>query len=164
MEFYAKIKMAKLGRNATGNAGVRGLLAKMAKDGNYKEYWDQIYYELALISISENNKVEARKFLHQSVDKSIANDDQKALSFMKLAELDYEDEAYVQSKFYYDSTLNFMAKNDARYADIDERDKLLDNLVKQLTIIAEEDSLQNQRSRSTAARLWPQQRCKCRCW
>lgn len=152
MEFYAKIKMAKLGRAGGGNAAMRSLLAKMAKDGTYKEYWDQIYYELALLSISENNRVEARKFLHKSVDNSTSNDDQKALSFMTLAELDYEDEAYVQSKFFYDSTLTFMAKNDTRYPDVEERDKLLENLVKQLNIIYQEDSLQTLASLPEAER------------
>lgn len=143
MEFYAKLKMAKLGRKSGGgNASVRSLLAKMAKDNKYSDYFDQIYYELALISIEEKNTIEARKFLHQSVDKSTTNDDQKALSFLKLAELDYEEEFYVSSKYYYDSTLAFLAKNDAAYPAVDERNKLLDNLVKQLMVIANEDSLQ----------------------
>lgn len=142
MEFYAKIKMAKLARSGNNNAEMRALLAKLAKDGKYKEYWDQVYYELALISITENNLTEARKFLHKSVDNSISNDDQKALSYLKLAELDYDGEDYVSAKFFYDSTLTFMAKNDVRYPDVDERSKMLTNLVDQLNIIAREDSLQ----------------------
>lgn len=152
MEFYAKIKMAKLGRGGNNNAGMRSLLAKMAKDGKYKDYWDQVYYELALLSLSENNRTEARNFLHKSVDNSTNNDDQKALSYLQLAELDYEDEAYVNSKFFYDSTMNFMAKNDVRYADIAERNKMLENLVEQLTIIATEDSLQKLASLPEAER------------
>ncbi len=143
MEFYAKLKMARIGRGAgAGNADMRNLLARMAKDGKYRDYYDQIYYELALLSLLDNNRDEARKFLHKSIDNSTTNDDQKALSYLKLAELDYNDENYVSSKFYYDSTLNFMAKNDQRYPDLEERDRVLDNLVKQLNIIAEEDSLQ----------------------
>lgn len=143
MEFYAKLKMAKLGRNSgSGNAAIRSLLAKMAKDGKYKEYWDQIYYELALLSVQENNRAEARKFLRKSVGFSTANDDQKALSYLLMAELDYDDELYVTSKFFYDTTLTYMAKNDPRYNSVDERNKMLDNLVTQLKIIAEEDSLQ----------------------
>ncbi len=141
MEFYAKIKMAKLARGA-GGSDIRKLLSKMAKDGKYRDYYDQIYYELALLSISENDRPGARKFLHKSVNNSTNNDDQKALSFLTLAELDYQDEAYVTSKFFFDSTMTFMAKNDIRYADISERAKVLDNLVKQLNIIAQEDSLQ----------------------
>jgi len=152
MEFYAKIKMAKLGRGGNNNAEMRSLLAKMAKDGKYKDYWDQVYYELALISLSENNRADARKFLHKSVDNSTTNDDQKALSFLKLAELDYEDEAYVDSKFFYDSTAQFMAKNDAHYAEVEERGKVLGNLVEQLNIIAQEDSLQKLASLPEAQR------------
>lgn len=142
MEFYAKIKMAKLGRSGGNNAAMRSLLVKMTKDGKYKDYWDQVYYELALLSLSENNRADARKFLHKSIDNSTTNDDQKATSFMKLAELDYEDEAYVSSKYFYDSTAGFMAKNDVRYMEVDERTKVLGNLVEQLAIIAKEDSLQ----------------------
>jgi tetratricopeptide (TPR) repeat protein len=152
MEFYAKIKMAKLGRSGSNNAEVRSLLAKMAKDGKYKDYWDQVYYELALISLAENNRADARKFLHKSIDNSTTNDDQKATSFMKLAELDYEDEDYVSSKFFYDSTANFMAKNDVRYIEVDERNKVLGNLVEQLDIIAKEDSLQKLASLPEAER------------
>lgn len=143
MEFYAKLKMAKLGRKGTtDNAAIRSLLTKMSKDGKYKDYWDQIFYELALIAISENDKASARKFLRKSIDKSIANDDQKALSFLKLAELDYDTEQYVAAKYNYDTTLTLLAKNDERYSDIEQRNKILENLVKQLNIIAEEDSLQ----------------------
>ena len=142
MEFYAKLKMAKLARgNSNNNAEIRALLAKMAKQSRYRDYWDQVYYELALISLSENNRLEARKFLHNSINAS-KSDDQKATAFLKLAELDYEDEAYVPSKYFYDSTLHFLAKNDKSYRAVEERDKVLDNLVKQLTIIHDEDSLQ----------------------
>ncbi len=142
MEFYAKLKMAKLGRAAGGgNAAIRSLLAKMAKDGKYKEYWDQIYYEMALLSVQENNRAEARKFLRKSIDFSTTNDDQKANSYLLMAELDYEEELYVSSKFYYDTTLSFMAKADKRYPETEERNKMLESLVTQLAIIAEEDSL-----------------------
>jgi hypothetical protein len=143
MEFYAKLKMAKIGRKNSGNSSeIRGLLARMAKDGKYRDYYDQIYYEHALISLDENNRPQARIFLHKSVDNSTTNDEQKAVSYLKLAELDYEDEQYVSSKFFYDSTMTFMAKNDSRYNPIEERDHILEKLVTQLQIIANEDSLQ----------------------
>lgn len=143
MEFYAKIKMAKLGRGVSGsNAAVRSLLAKMARDGKYKEYWDQIYYELALISLAENNRKEARKFLHQSVDNSFGNDDQKALSYWQLAEMDYDETHYDTAKYFYDSTLAFLSKSHTKYEDIQLRNTMLDNLLKQLAIIEKEDSLQ----------------------
>jgi len=143
MEFYAKLKMAKLARNTGGdNSAMRSSLLAMARDTRYKEYWDQIYYELALLSLSEKNRPDARKFLHQSVRNSTKNLDQKALSFQKLAEMDYEDESFVTAKYLYDSTLLAMSKSDVQYRQVEVRDKMLENLVKQLTIIAQEDSLQ----------------------
>lgn len=143
MEFYAKIKMAKLGRGASGgNASIRSLLAKMARDGKYKDYWDQVYYELAMISLDEKNRKEARKFFHQSVDNSFGNDNQKALAYLQLAEMDYEEAVYDSAKFYYDSTLTFLAKSHPRYDELSLKNKMLDNLLKQLAIIYEEDSLQ----------------------
>jgi tetratricopeptide (TPR) repeat protein len=143
MEFYAKMKMAKLARGSTNNNGeIRQLLQKMVKDNRYRDYWDQVYYELALIDLSENNRADARKFLQKSIRVSTTNDDQKAQSFLKLADLDYEEEAYVPAKYFYDSTVHFMLKSDPRYRELEERDKLLTDLVKQLTIISDEDSLQ----------------------
>lgn len=143
MEFYAKLRMAKIGRKSSGsNNEIKSLLVKMSKDTKYKDYWDQIYYELALISLSENEKPAAIKFLNKSVAASTNNDAQKSLSYLKLAEMNYTDEAYVTSKYYYDSTLTFMSKNDTGYVAIELRNKVLDNLVKQLQVIAFEDSVQ----------------------
>ncbi|MBL0310337.1 MAG: tetratricopeptide repeat protein [Bacteroidetes bacterium] len=154
MEFYAKIKMAKLGRGSgAGNAQIRSLLAKMARDGKYKDYWDQIYYELAMISLSENNRKEATKFFHQSVDNSISNDNQKALSYLQLAEIQYDEMVYDSAKFYYDSTLAFLSKTHPRYDELDLKNKMLGNLLQQLAIIAEEDSLQHLASLSESERL-----------
>jgi tetratricopeptide (TPR) repeat protein len=143
MEFYAKLKMAKLGRKSTGSSSdIKALLARMAKDSKYKDYWDQVYYELAIIALNENDKNLAIKNLNKSVLNSTTNDAQRALSYLKLAEINYGDENYVTSKFYYDSTLTFMSKNDTGYYATEIRNKVLDNLVKQLNIIAYEDSLQ----------------------
>lgn len=151
MEFYAKLKMAKLGRGGS-NAGIKQLLAKMSRDGKYKEYWDQIFYELALISIQETNLAEARKYLQKSVDNSTSNEDQKALSYLKFAELDYDEANYVRSKYYYDSTTTSMARNDPRYVEVELRSKMLTSLVDQLNIIAYEDSMQKLAAMSPEAR------------
>lgn len=151
MEFYAKLKMAKLGRGDS-NGNIRQLLVKMSRDGKYKDYWDQIFYELALISIQEKNTAEARKFLQKSVDNSVSNEDQKALSYLKFAELDYDEANYVRSKYYYDSTTTSMAKNDPRYVEVELRSKMLTSLVDQLNIIAYEDSMQKLAAMSPEAR------------
>ncbi len=142
MEFYARMSIARLSRGGTGgNSTVKNLLAKMLKDGKYRDYFDQIYYELALISLTENDRIAARQFLKKSVAAVQTNTEQKALSFQKLADLDFEDENYVSAKMFYDSTLAEMAPNAAGYADLEDRNKILSRLVSQLNLIDEQDSL-----------------------
>jgi tetratricopeptide (TPR) repeat protein len=142
MEFYAKIRRAKLGSKSGSSEEIKKLLVQMSRDGKYKDFLDQIYYELGQIVLNENNRAEARKDFNKSIASSTKNTDQRALSYLQLASMDYEDEAYVSSKFYYDSTKQNMAKTDTAFARVETRDKTLDKLVKQITIINTEDSLQ----------------------
>jgi tetratricopeptide (TPR) repeat protein len=142
MEFYAKIKRAKLGKKSGSSDEIKKLLLSMSHDGKYKDYLDQIYYELAEIVLGENNRASARAYFHKSIASSTKNADQKALSYLQLAQMDYEEEYYVSSKFFYDSTLRSMSKSDSSYDDVQARDKTLGKLVKQIDIITTEDSLQ----------------------
>ena len=152
MEFYAKINRAKLGSKSGSSGDIKKLLTQMSHDGKYKDFLDQIYYELGQIALGENNRAEARKDFNKSIASSTKNADQRAQSYLQLARMDYEDEAYVTSKFYYDSTMQNMAKNDTAYTGVESRDKTLDKLVKQINIIATEDSLQRVASMSPAER------------
>jgi tetratricopeptide (TPR) repeat protein len=142
MEFYAKIKRAKLGKKSGSSEEIKKLLVAMSKDGKYKDYLDQIYYELGEIVLGENNRAEARKDFHKSIAFSTKNADQKAASYLQLARMDYEEEFYVSSKFLYDSTMQNLSKTDTAYEPLQSRDKTLGKLVKQIDIITLEDSLQ----------------------
>ncbi len=153
MEFYAKINRAKLGSRGGSSEDIRKLLTQMSRDGKYKDYYDQIWYELGMIALTGNDRTLARKDFQKSVALSTKNADQKALSYLKLAQMDYEDEAYVTSKYYYDTTILNMAKEDTAYAAVESRDKTLAKLVKQIDIITTEDSLQRIAGMSSADRL-----------
>ena len=143
MEFYAKLNHAKLGRKSGGsNEEIKKLLAKMSRDGKYKDFLDQICYELGEIVLSENNRADARKDFRKSIKFSTSNADQKALSFLALAQMDYEEEIYVSAKHYYDSTLLSMAKTDTGYNGVEKRAKTLEKLVAAINTIYTEDSLQ----------------------
>lgn len=143
MEFYAKIKRANLGRKSgSGSAEVKSLLTKMSREGKYKEYLDQIFYELGEISYAESDKTSARKYFRKSVDASTGNQDQLAQTFLRLAEIDFEEQLYSPAKYNYDSCLQAMSKDDKRYTSIEFKTKMLARLVENLNIIQEEDSLQ----------------------
>ena len=143
MEFYSKIKRANLGRKSGGSSGeIKKLLAKMSRDGKNKEYLDQIFYELGEISLAESDKVSARKYFRKSIDANTTNEEQRAQTFLRVAEIDFAEELYPASKLNYDSSLLAMKKEDARYNATEARAKMLGRLVDQMNIIQVEDSLQ----------------------
>lgn len=152
MEFYAKIRRAKLGKKGGNSDEIKKLLITMSKDGKYKDYLDQIYYELGEIVLGENNRAEARKDFHKSIASSTKNADQKALSYLQLGRMDFEEEYYVTAKFFYDSTSQNMAKTDTAYDGVQARDKTLGKLVKEINTINGEDSLQRIARMSPAER------------
>ena len=124
----------------------------MSHDGKYKDYLDQVYYLLGQIVLGENNRAEARKDFHKSVASSTKNPDQKAMSYLALGKMDYDEEFYVSSKYYYDSTVRNMSKSDTAFDAIEVKDKTLGKLVKQIDIITAEDSLQRIAHMSAADR------------
>jgi len=155
MEFYSKIKRANLGRKAGGSsAEIKKLLTKMSRDGKNKEYLDQIFYELGEISLAESDKISARKYFRKSIDANTTNDEQRAQTFLRLAEIDFSDELYTASKFNYDSCVLAMKKEDERFNATEAKAKMLDRLVEQLNIIQVEDSLQK------IAKMSPDERLK----
>ena len=142
MGFYANIHSALA--HEGGNSGpIKTKLKEMAKDEKYEEFFDQIYYALAELELKENNKEKGIEYLELSYEKSIINDDQKAKSFNRLADIYFDDERYILSQNYYDSTVSFVDKSQPEYPEILERRNSLTRLVKDILVISKEDSLQH---------------------
>jgi tetratricopeptide (TPR) repeat protein len=142
-EFFTQIQQNRIARKGKINIeGVKKALVKMSRDGKYTDYLDQIYFELGEIANDENNRPLAREWYKKSVASSTSNVEQKSLSYLRLANMDYDEEIYTSAKFYYDSTLIGLPKKDTAYGEVAIRASVLGKLVEQLTIITTEDSLQ----------------------
>jgi len=153
MEFYAKMQQTRLSRKGKVNLEeVKKILVKMSHDGKYKEYLDQIYYELGEITLGENNRSVAREWYHKSINNSTTNTVQKSQSFLRLAQMDFEEEIYRASKYNYDSAIIGMSAKDTLYETTVKRGKVLGRLVENLDAIAEQDSLQRVAKMSDAER------------
>ncbi|MGN6646941.1 MAG: tetratricopeptide repeat protein [Cytophaga sp.] len=115
---------------------------KLLKDPKNEEYKDKIYYEMALFEYKQKNLPKAIEHLKASSKASKAGGYQKGFTYLKLAEIYYEDlEDYENAAAYYDSTATTFNKKDKRYPLISKREKILDEFVKQLSIIKRQDSL-----------------------
>jgi hypothetical protein len=106
------------------------------------DHYDMIHYALADIDLKENKDSSAIEELKLSTLTSTTDTRQKAKSFMKLADLYFEDKRYPPAQQYYDSTQALMSEDHKRYEEVKTRAEVLGELVEQLEIIAREDSLQ----------------------
>lgn len=141
--FNAKIKQARLFDVKTGNiAKLKRELQLMTRDIKNKEYLDMIYYTLGEIYEKEKNEDLAITNYKLSVSNSTQNPKQKALSYLKLGEISFEQANYTAAGAYYDSTMFTLPKDYKDYNEINKRKTTLETLVGYIKTIQREDSLQ----------------------
>lgn len=150
--FNAKIKLATLFQKGQNEKDLRKQLYKMARDEKNKEFLDLIYYAISKIDLADGNKNAAIENLALSVSKSVSNDFQKGLSSITLADLYFEKPNYVMAQSYYDSAMNVIDETYPDYAQIKLKADNLNELVTNLRVVSNEDSLQRVAKMSVADR------------
>ena len=145
LSFNASLNRIRMEDNQTGVKISRAdKLLTLLKDPNNKEFKDQIYYQVAEIKRIERDIDNAIKYYNLSVRYSIKNQNQKGLSYLRLAEIYFNNKAdYLRSKKYYDSTLTTLPSNYPGYLAIQKKGNNLQLLAAQLLIIMRQDTLQN---------------------
>lgn len=144
MEFNTRLKMAQtliLSDPGAKNTAIKSL-KKMLKDEKNEDYADQIHFALAEVEIASGNIDGAIESLKESAASSTSNKNQKGQSFLKLAEIYFEQEEYQNSAAFYDSAMVFISKDLENYEEIKERKETLVKLASYLYTVELEDSLQ----------------------
>ena len=143
MVFQAQINSARLFDITTGDSkSIKKKLNKMLKDDKNTEYQDQIYFALAEIAYKEKQTDLALTYLEKSIRTSTLNNNQKAMSYLKRADIHFDITDYPKAQANYDSTMNFLSKDYPNYAQIESKKNSLTGLVNNLNVITLEDSLQ----------------------
>ncbi len=143
MEFHSKIFSAECYDSQSGGAdNILKELFKLLKDSKNADYYDVIYYSLANIELKKDNVPKAIEYLQLSANSSVSNDYQKGISYRKLAELHFDQKKYKETKLYYDSTLATLPRKHDDYEKIQEKSKIMTDLIESLNTIELEDSLQ----------------------
>ena len=97
---------------------------------------------MANFEVKHGNLEEGMEYYRQSVQASTKNKRQKAYSYLSLGKIYYDSLAnYKLAKLYYDSTISVLPQDELEYEEISERQIVLEDFVKQLTIIHDNDSL-----------------------
>lgn len=143
MTFNAKMNLARSLVGGDKNAKkMKEKLLKMTRDDKNKEYLDQIYFTLAEMDINSNDTASAIDNYTLSTVNSVENNSQKAISFLTLGKIYFEQNLYKSAKIYYDSTLFYMDSDFRMFEKANERHKVLSELIENIDVVDLQDSLQ----------------------
>jgi len=142
MAFEARINLATAyDENAGDSRQIVKVLKKMLRDEKNTDFQDKIYYALAKVAEKDKNDTLAMNYLAKSVQMSVKNNTQKATSALKLANMYFDRFVYVPSQAYYDTAVQVLPSDYPGFDSIKQRATVLGNLVQNLSIIQEQDSL-----------------------
>ncbi|MFT4681893.1 MAG: tetratricopeptide (TPR) repeat protein [Flavobacteriales bacterium] len=142
MEFNARINRALMASAASGDlASIKKELKKMSRDDKNADYLDRIYFAMADIAKDEEDIPLAKKYLTRSIQASTNNPVQKAISYFTMADIYFDEREYPKSALYFDSSMTSLPEEHKHYDRVKaQRDNLAD-LIKNLDIIAYQDSM-----------------------
>ena len=144
MYFHANLNRIKLKALLSGEKlNKEQQLLALLKDDKNTDYTDQIYYQVGELLSAEGNFAKAAAYYNKSIQTSTRNQNQKALSYLRIADLNFKEfNNYIKAKRYYDSAVVILPKNFPDYDVIVKKANNLQYLTDRYTIIAKEDTAQ----------------------
>ncbi len=144
MAFNAELNSIRITDPATNKKKGRiELLTDLMKSDNNKDFIDQIYYQIATLYQTNKDIDNAIKNYRLSVRNSRKNQNQKGLSYLRLADIFFKNkEDYIGAKKYYDSTLFNLSPNYPNYLTVQKKSNNLQLLADRFGVISREDTLQ----------------------
>lgn len=116
---------------------------KLLNDRKNSDLKDRLYYSMGVIETRKKNYKPALGFFKKSIQNTTVNTTQVPYTYLEMARINYDYlQNYEQAKAYYDSSLALLPKTSPQFQKVTERKAVLDDFVKNLTIIRTEDSLQ----------------------
>ena len=144
--FNAKMQIARLyidkEDGEVDNRKVMKLLKKMLRDEKNFDYADQIYYQMGLLELKNNDEQRALELLKESVAQETGSQRQKSLSYYKIGQIYfYNQENYDMAEVYFDSAASFISNKDPEYDEITSINKTLKEYVGHVRTIHYQDSM-----------------------
>lgn len=144
MAFNAQLNQIRIEDMANGAKESRiDQLRALIKNPNNKDFTDQIYYQVGQQYYGDKDYDNAIANYKLSVRNSVKNQNQKGLSYLRIAEIEFGNKTdYVRAKKYYDSTVLTLSPNYPGFLAIQKKASNLQLLTDRLQIISREDTLQ----------------------
>ena len=142
MEFNARLNMAKNAAQIKGKQPIDPIIAlrRLLRDRKNEEYRDQIHFAIAEIQLKKGQREAGIASLQRSLAAG-NNPAQRTEGALLLAELYYEEDAFVASYAYYDTTLMAMNEKDERHVQVSDKKRRLEGVATHLAAKIEYDSM-----------------------
>ncbi|MXV17587.1 tetratricopeptide repeat protein [Hufsiella ginkgonis] len=143
MAFNASLSRIRVENGEAANVDQQvSRLRALLKDSKNKEFADQVHYQVAGVLQANGREEDALKEYNAALRALTTNQNQKGLTYLRLAELNFRNADYVDAKAYYDSTLNALPQTYPGYETIRIKSANLDLLAGRFREIAVQDTLQ----------------------
>ena len=152
LEFNARILMSEAMSKNQSKQMIRKLKS-MAKNPKNKEYLDQVYYAIGNIYLSKGDTTHAIWAYKDGVEKSTRNGIEKGVVLLHLGQLYWDREKFVDAQKCYSQAFGLLDKDHDSYKEVDERSKILDELLPFASAVELQDSLQMMASLDSITRM-----------
>lgn len=152
LDFNARIQQTEVMSKGQSKQMIRKLQA-MARNQKNKDYLDQVYYAIGNIYLSKGDTTRAIWAYKDGVEKSTRNGIEKGVVWLHLGQLYWEKEQFVKAHECYAGALGLFDKDRDDYKEIDERTKILEELLPYATAVETQDSLQAMARMDSVARM-----------
>lgn len=141
LEFNARIQQTEVMSKGQSKQMIRKLQA-MARNQKNKDYLDQVYYAIGNIYLAQGDTTRAIWAYKDGVEKSTRGGIEKGVVWLHLGQLYWQKEEFVKAHECYAGALGLFDKDRDDYKDVDERTKILEELLPYATAVETQDSLQ----------------------
>ena len=141
LEFNARIAQTEV-MPATDAKGKISKLKRMARSDNNKDYLDQVYYAIGNVYLGQRDTLHAIEAYEDGVKKATRAGIEKGVLLLTLGNVYWDKEKYADAQRCYAEAIGLLDKDRKDYKQLDERSKVLDELVPHTSAVELQDSLQ----------------------
>lgn len=152
LEFNARIARTETMASGRSKQVIRKLKS-MARNPKNKDYLDQVYYAIGNIYLADGDTLHAIWAYNDGVEKATRNGIDKGVLLVHLGQLYWDTEKFVKAQKCYADALGLYDKDHEDYKAIDERSKILEELLPYASAVELQDSLQNLARMDSVSRL-----------
>ncbi|MCQ2213289.1 MAG: tetratricopeptide repeat protein [Bacteroidaceae bacterium] len=152
LEFNARIQRTETMTKGNWRRVVKQLKS-MASNPKNKDYLDQVYYAIGNVYLSQGDTLHAIWAYNDGMEKSTRSSIEKGVLMIKLGALYYEQEEFVKAQKCYSGALGMFDKEHEDYNTINERSKILEELLPHATAVELQDSLQELAAMDSVQRM-----------